>query len=105
MEFAGVVEAVGSAVEDFAVGDEVFGIKSSGAHAELLCLPAGKLVTQKPANVTFEQAAAAPDGAFSALACLRRASVGPGMHVLVYGASGSVGTAAVQLAKHIGARA
>jgi NADPH:quinone reductase-like Zn-dependent oxidoreductase len=104
MEFAGVVEAVGSAVEDFAVGDEVFGMKGFGAHAELLCLPARKLVTQKPTNVTFEQAAAVPDGAFSALACLRRASVGPGLHVLVYGASGSIGTATVQLAKHMGAR-
>jgi NADPH:quinone reductase-like Zn-dependent oxidoreductase len=104
MEFAGVVEAVGSAVEEFAVGDEVFGMKGFGAHAELLCLPAGKLVAPKPANLTFEQAAAVPDGAFSALACLRRAGVARGLHVLVYGASGSIGTAAVQLAKHMGAR-
>jgi NADPH:quinone reductase-like Zn-dependent oxidoreductase len=104
MEFAGVVEAVGSAVDDFAVGDEVFGLKGFGAHAELLCIPAGKLVAHKPANVTFEEAAAVPDGAVNALTCLRRAGVGPGMDVLVYGASGSIGTAAVQLAKHMGAR-
>ncbi len=104
MEFAGVVEAVGSAVNDFAVGDEVFGLKGFGAHAELLCIPAGKLAARKPANVTFEQAAAVPDGAVNALVCLRRAGVGPGTHVLVYGASGSIGTATVQLAKHMGAR-
>jgi NADPH:quinone reductase-like Zn-dependent oxidoreductase len=104
MEFAGVVEAVGSVVDEFAVGDEVFGMKGFGAHAELLCIPVGKLVAHKPANVTFEQAAAVPDGAVNALTCLRRAGVGPGMHVLVYGASGSIGTATVQLAKHMGAR-
>jgi len=104
MEFAGVVEAVGSAVSDFAVGDEVFGMKGFGAHAELLRVPEGRLVAHKPTNVTFEQAAAVPDGAFNALACLRRAGVSPGVHVLVYGASGSIGTATVQLAKHMGAR-
>jgi NADPH:quinone reductase-like Zn-dependent oxidoreductase len=103
MEFAGVVEEVGSAVDDFAVGDEVFGIKGFGAHAELLCISASKQVAQKPANVTFEQAAAVLDGAFNALACLRNAGVGPEKQVLVYGASGSIGTAAVQLAKHMGA--
>jgi NADPH:quinone reductase-like Zn-dependent oxidoreductase len=104
MEFAGVVEAVGSSVDDFAVGDEVFGLKGFGAHAELLCIGAGKLVAHKPANVTFAQAAAVPDGAVSALTCLRHAGVGPDMHVVVYGASGAIGTAAVQLAKHLGAR-
>jgi NADPH:quinone reductase-like Zn-dependent oxidoreductase len=104
MEFAGVVEAVGSAVTDFTVGDEVFGLKGFGAHAELVCVPTAKLVAHKPANVTFEQAAAVPDGAVNALTCLRNAGVAPGKHVLVYGASGSIGTAAVQLAKHMGAR-
>jgi NADPH:quinone reductase-like Zn-dependent oxidoreductase len=104
MEFAGVVEAVGSAVEDFSVGDEVFGLKGFGANAELVCISADKLVAHKPANVTFEQAAAVPDGVVNALTCLRRTGVAPGMHVLVYGASGSIGTAAVQLAKHMGAR-
>lgn len=104
MEFAGVVEEVGPAVDGFAVGDEVFGLKGFGAHAELVCIPAAKLVALKPANVTFEEAAAVPDGVNNALVCLRRAGVGRGMHVLVYGASGSIGTAAVQLAKHLGAR-
>jgi NADPH:quinone reductase-like Zn-dependent oxidoreductase len=104
MEFAGVVEAVGSAVDDFAVGDAVFGLKAFGAHAELVCVPSRKLVAHMPANLTFEQAAAVPDGAVNALTCLRGAGVGPGMHVLVYGASGSIGTAAVQLAKQMGAR-
>jgi NADPH:quinone reductase-like Zn-dependent oxidoreductase len=103
MEFAGVVEAVGSAVDDFAVGDEVFGMKWFGAHAELLCIPAGKLVAHKPANLTFAQAAAVTDGVIGALDILRSAGVGRCMHVLVYGASGSRGTAAVQLAKHRGA--
>ena len=104
MEFAGVVEAVGDAVEEFKVGDEVFGMKSFGAHAELLRIPERKLVAHKPANVTFEEAAAVLDGAINALACLRRAGVESGMNVVVYGASGSIGTAAVQLAKHMGAR-
>ena len=103
MEFAGVVEAVGSAVDDFAVGDEVFGMKWFGAHADLLCIPAGKLVAHKPDNLTFAQAAAVTDGVIGALDILRSAGVGRGMHVLVYGASGSRGTAAVQLAKHRGA--
>jgi NADPH:quinone reductase-like Zn-dependent oxidoreductase len=104
MEFAGVVEAVGPAAVEFKVGDEVFGRRWFGAHAELLTMAADKTVALKPANLTFEQAAAVTDGAFSALACLRSAGVSPGMDVLVYGASGSIGTAAVQLAKHMGAR-
>jgi NADPH:quinone reductase-like Zn-dependent oxidoreductase len=104
MEFAGVVEGVGPSVDEFAVGDEVFGMTLYGAHAELLRVKAAKVVAHKPANITFEEAAAVPDGAFNALTCLRRAGVGPGMHVLVYGASGSIGTAIVQLAKHVGAR-
>jgi NADPH:quinone reductase-like Zn-dependent oxidoreductase len=104
MEFAGVVEEVGPAVTEFAVGDEVFGLKWFGAHAELLAVPADKLIAHKPANVTFQQAAAVPDGALNALTCLRRSQVEAGMHVLVYGASGSIGTAVVQLAKHLGAR-
>ena len=104
MEFAGVVEQVGTAVTAFAVGDEVFGLKWFGAHAEQLTVSAGKLIAHKPANVTFQQAAAVPDGALNALTCLRRSHVEAGMDVLVYGASGSIGTAVVQLAKHLGAR-
>jgi len=104
MEFAGVIEAVGSAVHGFAVGDAVFGMIWSGAHAELLTVRADRLVAHKPANLSFEQAAAVPDGAQSAMYCLRGARVAAGMDVLVFGASGSIGIATVQLAKRLGAR-
>jgi NADPH:quinone reductase-like Zn-dependent oxidoreductase len=104
LEFAGVVEAVGSSVHDFAVGDEVFGRTWFGPHAEFTTVRADRLVAHKPANVTFHEAAATPDGVLNALACLRGAGVGAGMEVLVFGASGSIGTAAVQLARHLGAR-
>src|SRR5262249_44745597 len=104
MEFAGVVEALGAAVTDFKVGDEVFGRKYFGCQAELVAVPADKVVTKKPASATFEQAAAVPDGFMSALACIENAGVKEGQNVLVYGASGSIGTAAVQLAKDMGAR-
>jgi len=103
MEYAGVVEQVGSAVTNFKVGDEVFGRKYFDCQAELVAVPAGSVVTRKPANITFEQAAATPDGFFSALACLQNARVGAGQNVVIYGASGSIGTASVQLAKHLGA--
>jgi NADPH:quinone reductase-like Zn-dependent oxidoreductase len=103
LEFAGVVETVGSNVHDFNVGDEVFGRTWFGPHAEYATVRADRLVAHKPANVTFEEAAATPDGALNALACLRGAGVGAGMDVLVFGASGSIGTAAVQLARHLGA--
>jgi NADPH:quinone reductase-like Zn-dependent oxidoreductase len=101
-EFAGVVEAVGSSVSEFAVGDEVFGIRS-GAHAEYVCVPESGRIAHKPDGMTFEEAAAVCDGAHQGLAPLRRAEVGPGTRILVYGASGSCGTAAVQLARHFGA--
>jgi NADPH:quinone reductase-like Zn-dependent oxidoreductase len=103
MEFAGTVEAVGAAVADFAVGDQVFGVKGFGAHAEYLCIPAGAALAHKPAAMSFAEAAAVCDGATIALTCLRAAGVRDGQSVLVYGASGSIGTAAVQLAKHLGA--
>jgi NADPH:quinone reductase-like Zn-dependent oxidoreductase len=103
MELAGTVEAVGSGVREFAVGDEVFGISGFGAHAELVALPESAALAHKPAGMTFEEAAAVCDGAIIALASLGRAQLGPGRRVLVYGASGSIGTAAVQLAKHFGA--
>ena len=101
-EFAGEVEAVGSAVTDFQVGDRVFGIRS-GAHAEYLCVKATRLVAQIPAGMTFEDAAAVCDGAYQGLSCLRGAGVHEGQSVLVYGASGSCGTACVQLAHYYGA--
>ena len=103
MELAGAVEAVGAGVTEFAVGDEVFGVTGSGAHAELVALAETAAVAHMPAGTTFEEAAAVCDGAALALACLRKAGPLEGRSVLVYGASGSVGTAAVQLARHFGA--
>jgi len=103
LEFAGEVEAVGSAVTEFAPGDGVFGVIGSGAHAEYVCVPETAALAHKPAGVTFEEAAAVCDGAALALACLRKADPLEGRSVLVYGASGSVGTAGVQLAKQFGA--
>ena len=102
IELAGVVEGAGSAVHEFEVGDEVFGVKS-GAHAEYVCMPESAPLAHKPAGMTFEEAAAVCDGAALALACLRKADIRKGQKLLVYGASGSVGTAGVQLAKHFGA--
>jgi NADPH:quinone reductase-like Zn-dependent oxidoreductase len=103
MEFAGVVDATGSAVTEFSVGDEVFGVRGGGAHAEYVCVRESAPIAHKPSNMTFEQAAAVCDGAALALECLRKADVREGRTVLVYGASGSVGTAGVQLARHLGA--
>jgi NADPH:quinone reductase-like Zn-dependent oxidoreductase len=103
IEFAGVVEAVGEAVKEFEVGDRVFGVKGAGAHAEFTCVRESSPVAAIPAGMGFEEAAAVCDGASLALACLRRAGDLQGRRVLVYGASGAVGTAGVQLAKHFGA--
>jgi NADPH:quinone reductase-like Zn-dependent oxidoreductase len=103
MELAGEVEAVGSAVTEFAVGDEVFAIKGFGAHAELVCVRESAAVAHKPTGATFEEAAAVCDGGIIALTGLRGAELRAEQSILVYGASGSIGTAAVQLAKHFGA--
>jgi len=101
-DFAGRVEAVGSDVQRFRPGDEVFG-EADGAFAEYLCAPDG-VVEAKPANLTFEQAAAMPLAANTALIGLRDvARVRPAQQVLVNGASGGVGTFAVQIAKSLGA--
>jgi NADPH:quinone reductase-like Zn-dependent oxidoreductase len=102
-EFAGVVEAAGAAVTEFAAGDEVFGVTASGAHAELVRVPESAAIAHKPAAMSFEEAAAVCDGAALALACLRTADLREGRSILVYGASGSVGTASLQLARHFGA--
>jgi NADPH:quinone reductase-like Zn-dependent oxidoreductase len=103
-EFAGVVAEVGADVTEFAVGDEVFGAHEGfGAHAEYLLVRERDPIAPKPAGTTFEQAATVPDGVVLALMCLRSAGVAEGARVLVYGASGSIGTAGVQLAKHLGA--
>jgi NADPH:quinone reductase-like Zn-dependent oxidoreductase len=107
MELAGEVEAVGASVTEFGVGDEVFGIQAYtrpyGAHAEYICIREGDALAHKPAGMTFEEAAAVCDGFIQALAHLRRAAVGKDTRLAVYGASGSCGTAAVQLARHFGA--
>ena len=103
VEFSGEVEAVGAAVSEFSVGDPVFGTSWFGAHAEYICLRESAALARKPAGMSFEEAAAVCDGAMQALATLRAADVQAGQRVVIYGASGSLGTAAVQLAKHFGA--
>ena len=103
MEVAGTVEAAGAAVTAFAVGDEVFGITGAGAHAEYVVMRETAALAHKPASITFEEAAAVCDGMSLALPSLEAADVREGTRLLIYGASGSVGTAAVQLARHLGA--
>lgn len=98
-EFAGVVEEAGAAVTELRVGDEVFGI-AGGASAEYVTVREGGPIAPKPAGLTHEEAAAIPDGSLLALTCLRPAYPLRGKSVLVYGAAGSIGTAAVQLLAH-----
>jgi NADPH:quinone reductase-like Zn-dependent oxidoreductase len=104
-EFAGVVEAVGSRVTSFRVGDRVFGYNEGpfGAHAEYLSIPEDGSLATMPANVTFEQAAPSTEGSHYALSHIRAAKVRSGQDVLVYGATGAIGSAAVQLLKSLGA--
>jgi NADPH:quinone reductase-like Zn-dependent oxidoreductase len=103
VDFAGTVETVGKNVTQFKAGDEVFGGRD-GAFAEYVCPRADRAVTQKPANITFEQAASVNIAGITALQALRdKGKVQPGQKVLINGASGGVGTFAVQIAKSFGA--
>jgi len=107
-ELAGEVEAVGAAVTEFEVGDRVFGALpylalSTGAHAEYMCVPERFPLAHMPAGMSFEEAGGVGDGALLTLNVLRPAGGLEGKRILVYGASGSIGTAGVQLAKHFGA--
>ena len=103
-ELAGEVAAVGAAVTEFVSGDRVFGRRRFGTHAEYACVPELGVLAHLPDAMSFEEGAAVCDGAMQALCHLRRAKVGEGTRLLVYGASGSCGTAAVQLGRHFGAQ-
>jgi len=104
-EFAGAVEAVGRGVRSFQVGDRVFGYNGTrfGAHAEYLAVPEDGSLATMPANLTYEEAAPSTEGSHYALAMIRKAKLRSGQDVLVYGATGAIGSAAVQLLKHLGA--
>jgi NADPH:quinone reductase-like Zn-dependent oxidoreductase len=105
-EFAGTVEAVGAEVTSFAVGDRVFGFKGLpfGAHAEFMAIPEDGFLATMPAQLSFEEAAPSTEGSHYALALIRKAKVARGQDALVYGATGAIGSAAVQLLKQFRAK-
>ena len=106
-EFAGVVEAVGAGVTSFEVGDDVFGFgedgRRLGAHAEYVSFPEDGAIATMPSGVTYEEAAPSTEGAHYALSAIRKAKIGDGHDVLVNGATGAIGSAAVQILKSLGA--
>ncbi|PGK47682.1 NAD(P)-dependent alcohol dehydrogenase [Bacillus anthracis] len=105
VELAGEIEEIGTDVTQFKKGDSIFALTGlhAGAYAKYTCVHESGLITLKPNNVTYEEAAVIPFGGTSALHFLRKSRIKKGQQVLIYGASGSVGTAAVQLAKYFGA--
>jgi NADPH:quinone reductase-like Zn-dependent oxidoreductase len=105
-EFAGVIEAIGKNVSSFNIGDKVFGFSGIkfGAHAEYMTIAENEAITTMPGNLTFEEAAPITEGGHYALCDIRAANVKSGQNVLIYGASGAIGSAAVQLTKYFGAK-